>query len=131
MDRVALVLTREDRLDQGRELLWGEGAADQTSAGWSVVVEKVGEIGILYKIGEGGNGGVPLSDVGVAEGSAAFRFRVSIPPPRRGILAFRVRVAGLVWGALGMQVEFKGRKQFCGGLHTAFTKRAQSANVSE
>jgi len=91
MDCVTPILTREDRLDQGREFLHSESASDQTSAGWSVEVEKVGAIGILHKIGEGGTEGVPLWDA-----SAGFWFRPSTS-------ASRVRVAilaGLVWDTL-------------------------------
>jgi len=43
-DRVTLVLTREDRLDQGGEFVQGKCASDQTSTGWSIKVGKVGEI---------------------------------------------------------------------------------------
>ena len=56
IDRVSIVLTREDRLNQGGEFMQIECAFDQTSAGWSVEVEKTGAIGILYKTGESRNG---------------------------------------------------------------------------
>ena len=47
VDRVTLVFTREDRLDQGGKFMRSERASDQTSTGWSVEVkgeeERIGE----------------------------------------------------------------------------------------
>jgi len=90
MDRVTFILSREDGLNQRGEFTQSEAAPNQTFTGWRAEVEKVGTIGILQQIGEG----VPLSEAGVAEASAAFWFRMSVLPLRRsGALAARVRVA--------------------------------------
>lgn len=41
MNHVALLLTREGRLNEGRKLMRGERALDQASARWSVETKKV------------------------------------------------------------------------------------------
>lgn len=87
--------TREDRLDQGGEFFSSEGAPDQTSAGWSAEVKKVGAIGILYKIFEDETEGVPPSNAGVVEAPAGFLSRVSVSPLRGDMFA------SSVWGVLG------------------------------
>lgn len=69
-----------------------EGASNQTSAGWSVEGEKVGAIGILWKIDEGGIEDVPLSDAGSRGDIGCVPFRISVLPLGSGTLAFRSRV---------------------------------------
>ena len=96
-DCVTLILTGEDRLDQGGELMWSERAPDQTFTGWSIKVGKVGTIGIPHKISEGGNRDIPLWDTGVAEGSVAFWSRLSIPLLRRGTLASSTVASSSIW----------------------------------
>ena len=45
MDRVTLILTGEDRFDQGGEFMQSERASDQTSTGCSVGVEEEERVG--------------------------------------------------------------------------------------
>jgi len=82
-DRVALILTREDQVDQGGEFIQCKSASDQTPAGWNNEVGKVGEINIPHKIGEGRVEDTPLSDVEV----------VAVPRDGFGVL----RVSNIPW----------------------------------
>ena len=40
-----------------------ERTSDQTFVGWDIEIEKVRVVGTLYKIGKGGDKGVPLSGI--------------------------------------------------------------------
>ena len=50
VDHVICILTREDCLDQGGELMRSKRAVDQTSTGWGVKVEKNEKVSIPYSI---------------------------------------------------------------------------------
>ena len=102
VDRVTLILTREDYFDQGGEFIQSECASDQTPADWNIGVGKAGVINTLHMIGEGGAEDVPLLDAEVVAaswesmGAESGTRSLELRAPSRGALG-ALRVLCISW----------------------------------